>query len=424
MSIIDRLLSLAVLNHWFYGIIILAAMLEASPLFGLVVPGQLIMIIGGFLVKMGILDLGDTILFAALGAILGDLIGYGLGRKYGVSFITTYGKYFFFRKEHFEKTKKVMEQHTGKTLILGRFNSLTRAFAPFVAGSTEIPLARFLIYNVIGGVCWAVVLVILGFLFGKSYEAVSRYIGLGIIIATVVSILFIYVYRFINKKKKIFTKYHLYALIFNTLAIYLFSKMVEDLVEGELMTRVDVWVNINIVHLLVPTAKEIFLFIANLTGIFPLALLSILLLGILLYQRRVYHSILFVLSLGSGLIITIITMFFLPRNGPRESLLQTTSHSFPSIQVFLTTILCLIIIYSFKDEIKQKRRRIVFIFITGVLFFITVFGRVYLRASWLSDVIAGLALGLGVVTFWIILLQILISLSTRMMKMVKTKVFS
>ncbi len=413
MSIIDRLLSLAVLNHWFYGIIILAAMLEASPLFGLVVPGQLIMIIGGFLVKMGILDLGDTILFAALGAILGDLIGYGLGRKYGVSFITTYGKYFFFRKEHFEKTKKVMEQHTGKTLILGRFNSLTRAFAPFVAGSTEIPLARFLIYNVIGGVCWAVVLVILGFLFGKSYEAVSRYIGLGIIIATVVSILFIYVYRFINKKKKIFTKYHLYALIFNTLAIYLFSKMVEDLVEGESMAKIDVWISMNIAQFWTPITKTIMLIIANSTTVWLLSLLSILFLGVLLFRRKWYHSILFLLSTISGLILTAITMFFLPRDSPIKTVLQVNYYSFPAINVLLATILCLTMIYAFKDEIKSEIKRRLFLFITIFFFMIVLGSRIYLNASWLSDVIAGFALGLWVITFFIIVLQIMISLSTK-----------
>lgn len=422
MSIIDRLLLLPVLNHWFYGILILAAMLEASPLFGLVVPGQLIMIIGGFLVKRGILDLGDTILFAALGAILGDLIGYGLGRKYGISFITTYGKYFFFRKEHFEKTKKVMEQHAGKTLILGRFNSLTRAFAPFVAGSTKIPLGKFLIYNVLGGIGWAVCFVLLGFWFGKSYETVSRYIGPAIILATVVSILFVYAYRFINSKKKIFTKYHLYALIFNILALYLFSKIVEDLIEGESMTKIDVWISTNIAYLWTPIVKSAMLIIANSTNVWLLSLLSILFLSVLLFRKKWYHSILFSLSTIGGLIITLITMFLLPRVSPMGTVLQITYYSFPSIQIFLATILCLMMIYSFKDEIKNKSRRTAFVVMVVVLFLIITFSRIYLNASWLSDVIAGFALGLWVITFFIIVLQVLISLSKRIMKIAKRRV--
>ncbi|MBI5072562.1 DedA family protein [Candidatus Woesearchaeota archaeon] len=208
MSILDKILSLPfpVLNHWGYWIILLAATLESSPLFGILVPGQPIVIMGGFFVKLGILDMGDTIFIAALGAILGDVIGYGLGRKYGYSFITRYGKYFFFKQEHFEKTKKLMNHHTGKTLIIGRFNSLTRAFAPFVAGSSDISFIKFLTYNIIGGVSWAISLVMIGYVFGRSYEIASQYIGKFIFIAIVLSAVIMYVYRFVNKRKDISTK--------------------------------------------------------------------------------------------------------------------------------------------------------------------------------------------------------------------------
>ena len=211
MSIVDKILSLPfpVLNHWGYWIILFAAMLEASPFFGLLIPGQLIVIIGGFFVKLGILDIWDTILVVSLGAILGDLMGYLLGRKYGYSFITRYGKYFFFKREYFEKTKKLMKHHVGKTLIIGRFNSLTRAFAPFVAGSSEIPFIKFLTYNIIGGISWAVSFVMIGYIFGKGYEIAAQYIGKFIFIAIVLSVIIIYLYRFINKRKHIFSKYHL-----------------------------------------------------------------------------------------------------------------------------------------------------------------------------------------------------------------------
>ncbi|MBI2452216.1 DedA family protein [Candidatus Pacearchaeota archaeon] len=202
MLIVDKILSLpsTVLHHWGYWIILLAAMLGASPLFGLLIPGQLIVIVSGFFVKLGILDIGDTIFIAALGAIFGDLIGYSSGKKYGHSFITKYGRYFFFKKEHFEKTKKLMNHHTGKTLIIGRFNSLARVFAPFVAGSSDVSFIKFLAYNIIGGISWAISFVMIGYFFGKSYEIASKYIGRFIFIAVGISILFIYVYRFINRE--------------------------------------------------------------------------------------------------------------------------------------------------------------------------------------------------------------------------------
>ncbi len=208
MSLIDKLLNLPlpVLNHWGYLILLFAAMLEASPIFGLLVPGQPIVIIGGFLAKIGVLEIGDVIFFSALGAILGDLIGYFLGREYGNSFITRYGKYFFFKKEYFDKTKSLMNHHTGKMLIIGRFNSLTRAFAPFVAGSTNVSFLKFLSYNIIGGISWAVSFAMIGFIFGKSYEVASKYVGKFIFITIIIGIILIYLYKFINKRKIISKK--------------------------------------------------------------------------------------------------------------------------------------------------------------------------------------------------------------------------
>ena len=225
MSIISKILSLPfpVLNHWGYWIILIFAILEAVPLFGLFAPGMSIVIIGGFLAKIEVLEIGDVIFFAALGAILGDLIGYLLGKKYGYSFITKYGKYFFFKKRHFEKTKKLMNRHTGKTLIIGRFNSVTRSFAPFVAGLTNVSFFKFLTYNVIGGISWAISFVMVGYIFGKSYEIAAQYIGGFIFIAIVLSILIVYAYKFINKRKHIFSRYNFYALIINVFSLYLFS---------------------------------------------------------------------------------------------------------------------------------------------------------------------------------------------------------
>ena len=233
MSLIYKLSNLPfpVLNHWGYWIILLGAILEANPLTGLVVPGMTFVILGGFFAKLGILEIGDVIWVAALGAIIGDLIGYYLGKKYGYSFITKYGKHFFFKKERFEKTKKLMNHHTGKALIIGRFNSLTRAFAPFIAGSTDVPFLKFIIYNIVGGISWAITFVMIGYTFGKSYEIASQYIGKFIFIAIVVSVVFIYLYRFINKRKHIFSKYHLYTLILNNFSLYIFSKMIEDVID-------------------------------------------------------------------------------------------------------------------------------------------------------------------------------------------------
>lgn len=421
MSIIDRILSLPfpILNHWGYWIILLAAMLEASPLFGLLIPGQLIVILGGFFAKTGILEIGDVIWVSALGAIFGDLLGYILGRKYGYSFITRYGKYFFFKKEHFEKTKKLMNHHTGKTLIIGRFNSLTRAFAPFVAGSTDISFFKFLAYNIIGGISWAVSFSMVGYIFGKSYEVASKYVGRFIFIAFVLSILMIYLYRFINKRKHIFTKYHLYILILNIFSLYLFSKMIEDVVDKELITKLDIWINAKIVLLWNPLLNKIMIFITNIISPTHLFVLLIILFGVLVYKRKWYYSSLLLFSMIGGLLFEFLTKLIIHRARPENALIEVSGYSFPSGHATMAIIFFSLFLYSFKDDIKNRVFKNIFVISNVILFLLIGFSRVYLNVHWFSDVIAGFALGLFWLTFLILLFKLIIFSAKKTFGLVK-----
>ncbi|MEK6947052.1 MAG: DedA family protein [Nanoarchaeota archaeon] len=205
MKITDKILNLPiqVLQLWGYPIVFLAALLEASPFFGILIPGQTIVMIGGFYAKLDVLNIYYVIVLSSLGAIIGDIIGYVLGRAYGYSFIRDYGKYFFFKKEYFKRTKELMNEHTGKTIIIGRFNSITRAFAPFVAGSSKVPFKKFLFYNLIGGISWGVFFSLVGYIFGKAYKVASGYIDGFLIIFFIAAILAVYFYIGHKRRKKI-----------------------------------------------------------------------------------------------------------------------------------------------------------------------------------------------------------------------------
>ncbi len=422
MPFIDRILNLPlpVLNHWGYWIILLAAMLEASPLLGLLIPGQSIVILGGFLVKVGVLDLGDVLFVSALGAIIGDLIGFLLGKKYGYSFITRYGKYFFFKREHFEKTKKVMNHHTGKTLVIGRFNSLTRAFAPFVAGSTNVSFLKFFTYNIIGGLSWAISFVMVGYIFGKSYEIISRYIGKFIFIALVVSIVLVYLYRFINKRKHIFSTYHLYALTLNFFSLYVFSKMIEDVIDKELVTRLDIWLNAKMVLLWNPVLNSMMIFITNAVRPTHLFILSMILFFVLLYKKKVYYSLLLLFGMIGGLLFELLTQGIIHRARPENALIEVGGYSFPSGHATMAILFFSILMYSFKDDIKNRALRHTFIIGNIVLFLLIGFSRVYLNVHWLSDVIAGFSLGLFWLTLLILVFKVIISLSKKTLNQIKS----
>ncbi len=396
MSFIETLLLLPspLLHHWGYWVILIAAMLESTPVFGLLIPGQVIVILGGFFAKTGILDLGDVLWVSALGAIVGDGIGYFLGRKYGHSFITRYGRYFFFRDKQYHATQKLMRQHSGKTLVLGRFASLTRAFAPFVAGSTRVPFLTFLVYNIIGGVSWAVSFVLLGYVFGASYEVTSKYIGRFVVIAIILSILFMYAYRFINKRKRIFEKYHIYALMLNVFSLYIFSKMLEDVLDHEFITKIDWWLSQNVVMLWNPWLNKIMLVITQIVSPLNLFILSLILFIFLLFKKKWYNSLLLICSLIGGLLLEVLVKLIIHRARPENAYITVGGYSFPSGHATMSVIFFSLLLYSFKDDIKRGIARNTFILTNIILFVLIGFSRVYLNVHWLSDVIAGFAIGL------------------------------
>ncbi len=400
-------------DHWGYVVVLFAAALEAVPLFGLFVPGMMIVVAGGFMAKLGILDIGDMIVIASIGAIVGDLAGYLLGKKYGVSFLDKYGKYFFFRKEQFEKVKKLIDNHTGKSLIIGRFNFLTRSFAPFIAGSTHTSFGKFLLFNVIGGIAWAIIFVMVGFIFGQSYEVASRYIGEFITVAIIASISIIYLYRFVNKRKHIFSKYHLYTLIINIFSLYLFAKMVEDVINMELVTRLDVWLNEKIIFLWSTPLNEIMIFITNIASPLNLFLFSFLLFIVFLAKKKLYHAVLLLTGMTGGLLFEFVIKFIIQRERPINSLIEISGYSFPSGHATMATIFFALLLYAFKDDIKNKVLRIFFILGTVLVFLLVGLSRVYLNVHWFSDVLAGFALGLFWLTLLILVFKFIIALASK-----------
>lgn len=423
MSFIENISNISFLgfNHWGYVVIFLAAALEAVPLLGLLAPGMVIVVAGGFMAKLGILDIGDVIVVASAGAILGDLTGYFLGKKYGFSFLDKYGKYFFFRKEQFEKTKQIMNHHTGKSIIIGRFNSFTRSLAPFIAGSTDTPFGKFLLFNIIGGVAWAVVFVMIGFIFGQSYEAVSQYIGRFVTLAVIGSIGIVFMYRFINKRKHVFSKYHIYTLIINITSLYLFAKMVEDVIDMEMVTNLDVWFNQQVTQLWGTNLNEVMIFITNIASPLNLSLFSVFLLLILIVKKKWYFGLLLFFGMTGGVVLELLIKFLMQRERPINALVEVSGYSFPSGHATMATIFFVTLLFAFKDDINNMTPKVFFMVGTTSAFLLVGFSRVYLNAHWFSDVIAGFALGLFLVTLLILIFKFIAVVAYKILNVIKER---
>ena len=118
---------------------------------GIPIPGETITIIGGFLAGSGELNYWLVLLTAIAGAITGDNFGYWLGRIGGWPFLLKLSRFFSLPDEKVEKAKSKFLENAAKAVFFGRFVTLLRIFAGPIAGIVEMPYAKFLFYNFMGG---------------------------------------------------------------------------------------------------------------------------------------------------------------------------------------------------------------------------------------------------------------------------------
>lgn len=157
---------------WAYLAVGLLAAGESSIGVGLVVPGETGMIVGGFIVSQGNADFGLMWLVAVTGAVVGDSVGYEIGRFLGPRIRRTrVGR--FIGEERWQKAQDYLSQRGGKAVFLGRFVAVVRSIVPAVAGISHMPYPRFLVWNAAGALLWATIYVSLGYAAGRSYEQVA-----------------------------------------------------------------------------------------------------------------------------------------------------------------------------------------------------------------------------------------------------------
>ena len=187
-------------GHIGYILVFLAAFLEATTFVGVLIPGGTIVALAGFFSRLKLFDFWDIVFIAAIGAILGDLLSYYLGRKYGHNFLLKYGKYLLFKEAYYKKTRTLMKNHPGKSIIFGRFNQIIRSFAPFIAGSSGINFAKFMFFNILGGMAWAFSYAGIGYIFGESFKlALKHFEEISFIFLTIL-IFTVYLFYLIKKR--------------------------------------------------------------------------------------------------------------------------------------------------------------------------------------------------------------------------------
>ncbi|MFN8495891.1 MAG: DedA family protein [Caldilineaceae bacterium] len=163
----DKHLEVFINNYGTLTYFILFAIIFAET--GLVItpflPGDSLLFAAGAIAAIGSLNVWSLILLLIIAAVLGDTVNYWVGNYIGPQAFS--GKVPLLQQHHLEHTQQFYEKYGGKTIILARFVPIVRTFAPFVAGIGTMSYAKFITYNVVGGVAWVLLFTLLGYFFGN-----------------------------------------------------------------------------------------------------------------------------------------------------------------------------------------------------------------------------------------------------------------
>jgi len=168
LALFDGSLSTATLQQWLqdwgYGVVFGAMLLENA---GVPLPGETVTLLAGYAAGSGQLQVWGVMGAAAGGAILGDNLGYWVGRRAGWGLLLRAGKLLGRSPEQMEALRERFLRHAGKSVLLGRFVAVLRVLAGPIAGAVRMPYRRFLLFNALGAMLWAATMVSLAWLGGR-----------------------------------------------------------------------------------------------------------------------------------------------------------------------------------------------------------------------------------------------------------------
>ena len=174
---------------------------EDALFVGFVIPGETAAVLGGVVASRGEVQLGVMMALVVAAAIIGDTVGYEVGKHLGSRLVKT--RALARHASKLENAQDLLRRRGGSAVFLGRFTAFFRAVMPALAGTSRMPYGRFFAYNAAGGLVWGIGFVLLGFLAGNSYEAVAKAVGqeLAIVIAAV-AVVALAVWHFRSRRRR------------------------------------------------------------------------------------------------------------------------------------------------------------------------------------------------------------------------------
>jgi membrane-associated protein len=173
---------------WTYALLIAIIFCETGLVFTPILPGDsLLFAVGAFCARPAHqLDIWISTLLLTIAAVAGDTANYHIGKLLGPKVLA--GKLHWLNQKHLDRTHRFFEKYGGKTIIIARFVPIVRTFAPFVAGVGTMSYAKFLAYNVIGGVAWVAGCLQAGYWLG-NIPVIRDHFELAVLVIVAISLL-------------------------------------------------------------------------------------------------------------------------------------------------------------------------------------------------------------------------------------------
>ena len=162
--------------------------IETGFFVGFFLPGDSLLVTAGVFSAAGVIPLKWILLPVMLCAILGDQIGYWIGRVAGVAIYKREDS-FFFKRRHLQRAHDFYEKYGGSTIIMARFIPIIRTFCPPVAGAARMSYPRYLLYDIFGGAIWVGTMILGGFFLGRTIPNISQRIHYVILVVIFLSLL-------------------------------------------------------------------------------------------------------------------------------------------------------------------------------------------------------------------------------------------
>lgn len=417
------------------GVMFTAALLEALAVIGTLIPGSSLVVVGGVLVGLQVIDPWWTALAVVAGATLGDGMSYWLGRHFHDRLLGLWPMKAY--PALFARGQAYFANNGGKSIFLGRFLGPVRAIVPVVAGMSDMPVLRFMLVNFLSAMAWAGAHLLPGALLGASLQLVGAVssrllillLGVALLVwlgAALLRLIRRRVWPLISHQRDRAvawarertgvwpsvilslldpTRAESFGLLVAAVLLlggaWVFLGILENVLSNDMLVQFDHLVFTTLQHLRSDWADQVMITATEL-GSAPVALAVIAAVAVLLALKSCWRTLAYwLVAVGFAQGLVWVLKMTLGRARPIAMYTGTERFSFPSGHAASS-----IVLYGFLAFLLTRQRPPATRWLIGLLAASWVglisFSRLYLGAHWMSDVLASLSLG----TTWVALLSI------------------